>query len=366
MAVEFTFPTLDELPRVVALANRVFRPGGGDMGTAFPFLYNPQNLEQLRIARVGGEIVSHVGIAIRDASLLGAPVRVAAIGSVATDEAHRGKGYASQLMADALHRSREDGASLMLISGGRGLYHRLGYVHVGEFVSYTSPAGDAPGDLTLEVVPPERWREAAVLHQREGVRFRRSGADWEALLRAGVLLVAPADLLLIRAGGEALAYAGVQRPRGERLPHPRVQEIAGARALIAEALPAIARHYDSARAEVIALASDVGLRCEAVRRGWERQRRAFGGTVGVIDPPRFLAAIEPLLAERAGDAFRLEPDGEGALIVSDVGSHRLPTRGHLTAVLFGGDTDEARTLGGDIPIPLRERLATALPLPLFG
>src|SRR6266542_3139602 len=93
----------DELFELVDLMNRVFRGGRpGDMGEEYPLVFEAENSEHLRVARAeGGKLVSHVGICIRDSSLLGAPVRVASIGAVGTDPEHRGKGLASALMADA-------------------------------------------------------------------------------------------------------------------------------------------------------------------------------------------------------------------------------------------------------------------------
>src|SRR5947209_4184266 len=116
----------EERDALLTLVNRVFA-AGGDMGTAFPLLFGPDNLDGLRIVSGDQGPVAHVGVCIRPAVILGARLKVASIGAVCTDPAHRGGGLASALMADARRYARENGASLMLISGGRGLYRRLGY-----------------------------------------------------------------------------------------------------------------------------------------------------------------------------------------------------------------------------------------------
>src|SRR5205085_4272748 len=107
-------------------------------------LFNGRNCEQLLVARSGDCLVAHVGICIRDATILGSVIRVASIGAVGTEPEARGQGLASALMAEAAQHARDRGASLMLISGGRGLYHRLGYVEVGRFIGYRAPAADLP------------------------------------------------------------------------------------------------------------------------------------------------------------------------------------------------------------------------------
>src|SRR5205085_1329432 len=121
------------LPEVVRLANQVFRPRGGDMAAEYPLEFNVANCDQLRVIEVDGRLLSHVGLSIRDAFIGGSALRVASVGGVCTAPEHRGQGFASALMADAAQHARSCGAQLMLISGGRGLYHRLGYVTVGEF-----------------------------------------------------------------------------------------------------------------------------------------------------------------------------------------------------------------------------------------
>src|SRR5436305_682298 len=126
----------EELEALAALVNRVFRAGDGDMRAHYPLLFGPENLAGLRIVPGEPGPLALVGVCVREATLLGARLRVASIGSVCTDPDHRGQGLASTLMADAARHARGMGAALLLISGGRGLYHRLGYVTVGRFDRY--------------------------------------------------------------------------------------------------------------------------------------------------------------------------------------------------------------------------------------
>src|SRR5437588_6587966 len=89
----------DDLPELGELANSIFRSdGSGDMVAAYPLLFCERNCDHLRVARAGGRLVAHVGICIRDALILGAPVRVASIGAVGTTREQRGQGIASELM----------------------------------------------------------------------------------------------------------------------------------------------------------------------------------------------------------------------------------------------------------------------------
>ena len=199
----------EELPAVTALVNRVFRRES-DMPTEYPLMFAPENRDGLRIAVHHGVPAAHVGVCIRDALILGASVRVAGIGAVCTDPAHRGQGLASRLMEDARQYARAQGATLLLISGGRGLYHRLGYVTVGRFDRYAwTPAElQAARDPAIEVTGyrDDDLSEVVALHQREPIRFRRSASDWQKLLAARMLMNSPAELWLVRQRSETVAY----------------------------------------------------------------------------------------------------------------------------------------------------------------
>src|SRR5205085_12236425 len=121
------------------------------------------------------------------------------------------------------------GASLMLISGGRGLYHRLGYVEVGRFVVYRAPAGPLPVGLQIRKMEAADLDALIALHQREPVRFIRPREDWVAPPDAGMLMNEPAEIRVVEHTGQAVhgAYLGV-RAVGDGSP-PAVLEFAGSR-----------------------------------------------------------------------------------------------------------------------------------------
>lgn len=366
MSYEFGHCRVEELPELIALTNRVFRTTRpGDMGAEYPLVFDKGNVENLLVVRSAEKIVAHVGICIRDASLLGVTIRVASIGAVATDPVHRGHGIASRLMANAREQAVRCGASLMLISGLRGLYHRLGYVQVGEFRAYTVPAGSQHPELALEMKEAD-LASVIRLHQAEPVRFFRSLDDWQRLLSAGMLMNQPADLWLIREGDIPVAYAGVQRPQQPQDPTKPVliKEFGGSRTALARALPGIASRYGAPAVELIASACDSSWSGAALSRRWTEAPRPFPGTVGIIDVPSFLSAIQPLLAERAGAALRILPEGNGARLEAAGESVSLQDASQLTALFFGGETEEARVLPLFSPA-VREVVESALPLPLL-
>jgi GNAT superfamily N-acetyltransferase len=360
----------DEMFDLVELVNRIFRAGGsGNMGEEYPLVFEAQNCEGLRVARAGGRVVAHVGVCIRDASILGAAARVASIGAVGTDPDHRGQGLASRLMADARRHALEQGVSLMLISGGRGLYHRLGYVNVGGFQRYAVPAaptgkGPETGFEAAEYRPDD-LPAIIRLHETEPVRFHRSYDDWNRIIAAGMLMNQRMNLQVIRHGNAIVAYAGMQLPRdGSPARVLRAQEIGGSRSALAAALPGIAARFGAEAAEVIAWDADAEWRTQALLRGWAWSSVAFPGTLGIIDPHRFLAAIAPLVRERSRRGLSIEPEGEGARLAAEGEGAGLATMGELTALVFGGETDEARAVP-NLPPSVRAAVDEVFPLPLL-
>jgi predicted N-acetyltransferase YhbS len=362
---------LEELPALARLTNRVFRPSGGSMSAEYPLVFREDNLDQLRVIDRDGELVSHVGICLREALILGVPLRVASIGAVCTDPACRGAGLASRLMEDVRAHAIAQGADLMLISGGRGLYHRLGYVQVGRFPRYRVPAGTASAAVSVTEYAPADLPALMSLHAREPVRFRRSQEDWERVLAAGMLMNQRGTVWVVRQEGQPVAYLAVQQPRPQEAGgagSPRAMEYAGDRWAIAEAAPEVIARVGASALDLIGPDGDAVLAAHAHARGWEVSSTSFSGTLNLLRPESLFARLAPWIAERLGAevAARLQVSaGEGETrFALDGESYVVDTPGRLTSLIFGGDTAEAR----DIP-PLTGRLGDALralfPMPLL-
>lgn len=363
-----------ELGQLVRLANQVFRPNGGDMESEYPLVFGKENLSNCRVIAEDGQIVSHVGVSIRDASILGCALRVASIGAVCTHPDYRGKGHASLLMEDARTLALGEGAVLMLISGGRGLYHRLGYVNVGEFHRFRAAADRLPAlpsGLHLAACGPEQIPALVDLYQRRPVRFIRPADDWEKLLAAGMLMNQPADCLGIFEGTHLIAYAATQRPERDgsgRPSVPRVAEYAGAEALLFECLSSIAAWYGAEAVDVAIMPGSQDLPWRLRQAGAEEQTVSFPGTLGIIEADGFFVCIHDYIRERLGaaaDEILLDPR-ESAGVCFRLGdeSYELESLSQLTALVFGGTTEEAR----NVPPPpprIGRVLQRLFPLPLL-
>ncbi len=355
MSLEIGPARADELCQLRHLCNRIFRSGRpGDMFREYPLLFDETNLSQLRVARLDGKVVAHVGLHLADATILGASFRVASVGSVGTEEGVRGRGIAGALMEDARRHAVEQGASLMLISGGRGLYHRLGYVEVGVFDIWRIPA--AAGGPLARLAGPGDLDLLYELHAGEPVRFLRSRAEWRQLREAANLMNRPSTIRIIEGAARPLAYVAYQKPAdGDPNSPLRALESAGELSAILEAMPALAASESKTAVQLV--------RPHHPLSG-APSRISFPGTLGVIDPAGFATAIQPLLRERSAGELGISADGDGAIATVGTDRIRLSSRGQLAAFLFGGETPEATDVP-EFPPTSRERLREVLPLPLL-
>lgn len=347
-----------ELAEVVRGANEVFRPRGGegDMGSEYPLLFNRANAENLRIFRdrASGRVVAHVGLCFQDIVLRGARIPVVEVGAVYTLPSYRGLGLATKLMEDAFVHSRRRGAALMLVSGGRGLYRRLGCVTAAEFWKYRLAKTTA---AKREKVKIRRARERdlpllVALYRREPVRFVRPLRDARKLWKADRMMNSKCWFWIVEENREALGYlahTGVWQAKekdGKRvLP---ILELAGDRRALSAALPLLFERFDTDELAVFALGCDAEL-ADALR-DYPREQTEFWGTVRILDAARFLRCL--------GNGLQLRWRAGEEWVEFLCGGQRLRFEGAevVTRALFGrGETWKN---------PLCKEWRRHLPLPL--
>jgi GNAT superfamily N-acetyltransferase len=290
---------LDELPAVVELSNSVFSPDGAiDMGRVFPTLFSAVNIGNLRIMVDEGMPVSLSGMKVQELHLDAVVVRAACVGSVCTREAYRGRGLAARLMDDCVSTACAQGASLLMVSGGRGLYRRMGCVDAGLFsVIQVRRDGKVP-EVSCRV---REWTEADVpdleaLHRQERVRFVRASGEMLSLLQTGALHAQPGHTWVVRIAEGVAGYLCVSGPDARTGPCVLVaREIAGSRAAVLAAAHPILDASGAERLDIEIPASDEELISLARPFGCAIHAAGMHGTMKIIDPSAFRSSDAELV-----------------------------------------------------------------------
>jgi GNAT superfamily N-acetyltransferase len=380
-----------ELSALIRLANEVFQGAGDfDMGSGFPTLFCGENIDNLRVVAEDGRPVSLAGYTLRDIRACGAQFRVACVGAVCTQAAHRGQGIAAAIMDDLIAAARAKGAVAILVSGGRGLYRRIGCIDAGLWrvvhvdASSRLPALEyAAGEWGDPDVP-----EMAALYQAEPVRFVRDCSEMRLLLEARSLHSRPARTWVVRAAGTVAAYlctsvAGTDARTLDAL------ECAGSRAAVLAAVPSILAASGAERISIETSAADIEMEGLARAHGLSIETRGFHGTLLIIDPRGFLGSLQAYFdgrlstAERAGLEISFDQGVRFKLAAEEL---RCVTPPDLAALVFGsverpaqagraggtgpqgaaGRQSATGPLGADSPLGALLGRLFPIPLPVYG
>ena len=358
-----------EFESLCALVNTVFRSDEiGRMEEQYPLLFAPGNYDDLFVMIDEGVVVSHVGALTRDISVLGCRMSTMSIGAVATCASHRGQGLATRLMEAAVRKAVERDAVLMPISGGRGLYTRLGAKRIGQYALYTVPrdvltACDTDIRRAVSADLPEMTR----LYAEEPSRYVRPSTDLGTAVDAEWICDRDGETVVIREGGHLAAYAGVQKRRPDRedeASRARLAEIAGSRSALLRALPDLYDRYGVDAIEIVTGASDRELASLLLPHGVTAASQGFTGTVLVLQPKRLLQVFDDYIGDVLGrDTLAWEVSGAAVLFQGGGREHAVSTS-DLGALVFGVVPPDPAPIETIPPGPLRTALERVFPLQL--
>ena len=357
----------EEFESLSELLDKTFTGYAGGMRAAYPLLFDYRNAENLFIFKDAGRVVSHVGIRIDDVLVFGCRLKMASVGSVATDEAYRGKGLATALLDMAEKKAIHEGACITNISGHRGLYVQFGATKVGKAYAYDVPAGDAADGLCVQEAEAGDIFKMERLYEREPVRYHRPLEDWrtafDALERGSDFMKSTAFLF-----GDVESPSGyviVRYGRHRDNEYATVHEYAGYRTHIAGALPAVAEALSRRSVKLRVPDYDPSLHRAAERTGLTHTvEHLTSHSVKVSSLASFARALKPYMEERLGRsgaggiAFQPGPGGTYDVIVGEEHvpfsvpaftalAFGTPDREDLEATGFGGGL-----LGRIFPVPL--------------
>jgi len=392
--------TVEELPEAVALSTEVFDPGGTSMGLQFPLLFSADNIGELRVFSESGRLVSLVGCLHQTILVEGHPLPVGSIGSVCTRPEYRGRGLAGKLVSDVFRRLEATEVPLALISGDRGLYKQLGCVEAGCFERFESTREDwarllrnrkgekaSPGDALFRFFEECDLPLLHELYRREPVRFFRSLEQFDRLIwrHPGLKRLFGDERIVVAYRGrpEQVSAYVITRARTIQGGSTRVHivEYAGSREDIIEVIGFVIEEISPSVITFTVPAQDIQFLRLLNAYGLSGSRCTLPGhTLYVTNFRTLLERLSSYIEERTGmrpgrDVFAVGESGasEGeemrwTLRVGDE-SVEIPSRQHLTRLVFGGITPEdfesIVPRGGTTARRFLER-AFPVPLPVPG
>ena len=335
----------------------------------------PDNIVSMNIA-LDGESISHVGIREREIVVYGCRTMVGCIGGVATKEEYRNRGLATRLMESSIRRIDENGGDVMFVSGGRGLYRRLGCVDAGEVSEFTVKRSESAG-ITEQKIELCSYQEKDVVkivsvYQREPVRFHRPLENFKYNIhRHSMPLWMESDVLIMEHEGEFLGYLCIQESKkkeGREPGHGYISEYAGDRQAVVSAIPALFEQYDFDDLRLWASRHDTAFIRMLSGFGIEHSRRNLTGhTFKIINFPRLMNRFRPYLEERVSldVANALEFTQKGDNFTIRLSDEEFSTDGRsMVLIVFGSYDGREREL-----MPTEGRIAKALeaifPLPFI-
>ncbi len=357
----------DEFDSLCILINNVFRnDGDGKMEQQYPLLFDSKNFENLLVMVDNGIVVSHVGTLTRDISICGYRMSTMSIGAVATNSKYRRKGLATLLMKTAVSHAENQDTLLMFISGGRGLYTRLGAKQIGRYTHYAIPRGVIPfGNTQLRMVENYDLTKMTNLYAQESSRYIRSNKDLKAVINAQWICDRAGEVVGVYEDNQLVAYAGIQKEDSSRV---RLVEISGSRSAIMRGLPSLYDRYGVEFVEMVIAESDIEMASLVRSYGIRPNPLGFPGTILVLQPEKLLKLLDSYIKDVLGQLLLEWEVLNGTILFKCGGQHHIIERDQLGAFVFGTLSPQEDPITNIPDGPLRNLVQSVFPLqiPLYG
>lgn len=318
--------------------------------------------------------ISHVGIRERFIKVYGYTTKVGSIGGVFTEEKYRNRGLATRLMESSMKRIDEDEGDIMFVSGGRGLYRRLGCVNGGHILNFRVRQSDldsfdAPQNVELLLYKEENLLNVISAYHKEPVRFHRTLEGFGRQLASGRAIWKEAEVLMIFREEEFESYVIVQKPEEGEARVGNIAEYAGVRCAIVDAMKLLFDRYNLQEAVFHVPYHDKEFDYLLRQKGLSPDSGSLPGTIKIINFPRLMERFRPYIEERLGKErtkkIRFSQEGDKSTIHFEQEKFSVDGR-NLVYIVFGthnGKEKEIIKESGEIGKILEEMFPLPFPWP---
>lgn len=347
----------DEFEQAIRLSDATFREAGHiSMGVAFPQVFS-RALKQAYGAFDGEKLVSFIGLVPAKIHIGPAVLNVFLIGSVCTDPEYRQRGIATAILEEIYQHIKKARGSLLFVSGGRGLYRRMGCYYFGgmyEFHLQKPPEQEKPFSGIVRKAEPADIFYLDQLRGQKSVRFATSVWEWAELVKAGgyaSIYKLVQEVFVAEKDGAPVAYIVVGMPQSEPSDGQAIiTEWAGE----AEGIVALVQR-------VLSEQTVTGVKLNipwfdslyAEFQKCTHKKKHHSGTIHIIDVHNLMEQLQPYFAERYGKQETIAIKIEGDRFVLTSGSQQIKlTEKQLVAYLFTPNRFSCSSFGEVLPIPL--------------
>lgn len=281
--------TENRIPEAIALANRVFRKDGGDMGKDYPLLFSPENAQNVLCIEVDGKIVSIFGLLFREIQIFSANLRSVLVGSVCTDERYRGRGYSTSLMNEAGRISMENDVPLMLISGDNSVYRKFGAVDAGVYYAHFVDTQNSV-DVKYHQAQLDELDKLMTFHAMEPVRFVRHKKTFKVMLETSKANNMPSKTFVSDSAYIVVTEGIVERDDQKRY---HCVEHGGCQSDVADLVQTLAKEMSP----MVIHTTSADCVLNKIFSSEKSIRRRFIGTVKILDGKMLLDQLNPFLEE---------------------------------------------------------------------
>ena len=338
--------------------------------------------------RGGLYVITHQGVPVSQIyifhfrlKLYDGLLRIGSIGGVCTHPAYREQRLAGKLLEHCTATLVKEGARLMLISGGRGLYTRAGCVPTGKYFAFNIQPGNVPHlppDLKIRRASSSDAVLCSRLYHTEPVHFIRPPAKFTDRLAHSYGYI-HSEAWIIERAGQPAAYLLLGTPwehLGQTTGIRHVREYAGSRTALVGALGQVMAqsqlqeiHWPVPWQDLDA----IQLLCE---NGLSSYPEAlWDHTMRIINFPGLMSDLGPYLRDRLDASQRrgLQFEQTGPLLGSNQGdrlsivsgNERLELSGAAMTHLVMGDPAGIYAGTYTIPGSLTAVVSALFPLPSF-
>ncbi|RDW20661.1 GNAT family N-acetyltransferase [Oceanobacillus chungangensis] len=345
----------NEFEQAIQLADKTFRKEGHiSMGEAFPQVFS--NDLQLSYGAFDGEkLVSFIGLVPSKIHVGESVLNVFSIGAVCTEIDYRNQGISSAILKEIYDYIDKAEATLLFVSGDRGLYLRNQCDHFGRVSKYSIDR------VSIGVTDDEKIRLAKntdifrldQLRQDKRVSFENGIWEWKMLLEAGgfASIFKMKQALYVAEKNSILnGYAVIGLPtEASNYEHGIVTDWGGEPEAVHGILADLLQTNTVSRIEISVPWQD---ELNSELTGYKHEIKKNGGTVYIVNAGRLIEQLGPYFREK-GLTQELEvtqiEDGNVLLKIGEI--EKTLTNGILVELLFGFESD-IRELNGVFPVPL--------------